>query len=90
MLYRICTENKDYNSIRDLVSERFEGFTIIKAIGFWNRQKEHSLIIEIVTPSGMGDGATRDKVEHLAYAIRKLNDQDAILVQYIAETHRLF
>lgn len=90
MLYKICTENKNYDSIVNLVAEKFTGFTIIKVDGHWTGGSEHSLIIEIVTPDGQGDGATRDKVEHLAYAIKKLNDQESVLVQYIPETHRFF
>ncbi len=79
MLYRICTEDINQGKIEKIVSKSYPGFTIIKGEGFWESQKEESLIIEIVT--GNDDGIIND----IANKIKKVNNQDAILVQKIVD-----
>jgi len=80
MLVRIFTQNQNYDKVKKLVGQYFDGFTIIKAEGVWQGSSEHSLIIEI---AGMFDTADCDKIDQLCYAIKKLNKQDKILVQKI-------
>lgn len=84
MLYRILTENKNHEETVRLVATYFDGFTAIAATGYWQGKPEHSLIVEICPDSKMGDGDARTKIEKLAYAIKKQNEQQAILVQRIA------
>ena len=88
MLYRLFTENKNYDQIKTLVANEFDGFTIIKTEGIWQGESEHSLIIEIECQQKTdkkrfaildADG----KIKSLCYAIKKLNEQDKILVQRI-------
>lgn len=87
MLYRILTENKNHDKTIWLVSEHFDGFTVITATGYWQGKPEHSLIIEIGPDAKMGDGDARTQIEKLAYAIKKQNGQQAVLVQRIGEQH---
>ncbi|KKK51353.1 hypothetical protein LCGC14_3115790 [marine sediment metagenome] len=84
MLYRIITENKNYDHIVEIVKVYFTGFTIIKAQGYWKNTAEHSLIIEIVT-----DKANRNQIDHIAYNIKKRNEQQAVLVQSIPVESKL-
>ena len=78
MLARILTENVTYQGIVQLVSEIFDGATLIKADGLWHSKIEHSLVIEILV-----DHHQLPDVERLAYNIKKFNKQDAILIQYV-------
>ncbi len=80
MLYRIFTENKNYQGVVDIVSSHHDGFTIIKSDGYWKKEAEHSLIIEIDINSPVAIYATIPKI---CFAIKKLNKQDKILVQKI-------
>jgi len=74
-LYRVCTENKNYNDILDYLDEHFpDGYTIINANGAWQGIREKSLIIEIVDVDIMD-------VDHLCYWLKKNNKQQAIMVQ---------
>lgn len=80
MLARILTENKNYTDIVTLVMIYFDSVTIIKAEGLWQREIEHSLIIEIICKDNQND---RHLLEQLAFDIKKHNKQDAVLVQYL-------
>jgi len=71
MLYRIYTEDINEQGLEKLMSET-------KGTGFWRLQKGHSLIIEIVLPD-----IQDEKVVKLANAVKKLNNQEAVLVQKI-------
>ena len=76
-LYRLITENKNRDDIEDILKVFFTGSTIYEATGFWKNTKEQSLIIEI---DGNGDYFD---IVHLAKVIKKLNNQDAVMVQQI-------
>ena len=78
MLARILTENVNYQDIVQMVSEVFDGATLIKADGLWYNNIEHSLVIELLV-----DHNQSADVERLAYNIKKYNQQDAVLVQYV-------
>lgn len=78
-LYRVCTENKNYNDILDYLDKHFpDGYTVIHANGAWQGKREKSLVIEIVIRHGC-----QDEIGHLAYWLQKHNKQQAILVQVI-------
>lgn len=79
MLYRICTENKNYEDIVKLVSRYFDGFTVIKTEGYWKGQKEHSLIIEIVSDAK----DTEQKIGKIIFDIKRMNKQESVLVEKI-------
>jgi len=79
-LYRICTENKNYPAILDRLDSQFpDGYTIINANGAWQGVREKSLIIEIVSDSP----SIESDIGRLAYWLRKVNDQDAVMLQVI-------
>lgn len=86
MLYRLFTENKNYDQIKKLVCDLFDGYTIIKADGIWKGESEHSLIIEI---NGDVRIFANDAIQQLCFAIKKLNQQDKILVQRIESDSKL-
>lgn len=77
-LYRVCTENKNYNDILDYLDKHFpDGYTVIHANGAWQSKREKSLVIEIVGTQ------QAPKIESFAYWLRKQNKQQAVMVQAI-------
>lgn len=86
MLYRLFTENKNYEQVKKLVGNYFKGFTIIKAEGVWQGESEHSLIIEIELN---GISIYENNIAQLCYVLKKLNQQDKILVQQIESDSKL-
>lgn len=81
MLIRILTENKNFQDVVKLTREKFVGATFIKAEGMWRSDMEHSLIIEL--DISKQENEQIERAEKLAYAIKKLNHQESVLVQYI-------
>jgi hypothetical protein len=82
MLYRILTE--DINQLKtektiELVSKFFNGFTLIKGIGYWQGKPENCLIFEIQTDD-------KKDVFWLANQIKLQNNQESVLVQEIKST----
>ena len=84
MLYRLFTENKNYEQVKNLIREIFVSATIIKAEGLWQGESEHSLIIEV-----LADDKCEQQIRQLCYNIKKLNQQDKILVQRIESDSKL-
>lgn len=79
-LYRICTENLNYNDILDYLDEHFpDGYTVIHANGAWQGQREKSLVIEITRPTAGSDV----EIGHLAYWLKKHNNQQAVMLQIV-------
>ena len=70
---RIYTEAKNKRRVVDLVSARFESFTVQPTDGYYRGKKESAIVIEIV-------GATERQVAPLARRIRSLNGQKSVLV----------
>ena len=83
--FRIYTENKNKEDIQALVSKYFEGFTLYEAKGVWKGKSEPSLVIEV-----LGHGSLTGIVREVAEKIKKLNNQEAILVQKIDNHAELF
>lgn len=80
MLYRILTEDKNHDKIVKIVNRKFDGFTLLTGIGYWRGKPEICLIIEISAPDLAGN---RRKVIAIVQRIKKLNDQEYILLQKI-------
>ena len=80
MLYRICTENKNKERIAEVVADYYDCFSIFTGEGYWRGVAEKSLCIEIDTLSSADD---RPKICELAGRIKRLNSQEAVLVQEI-------
>jgi hypothetical protein len=77
-LYRICTENMNRDEVEKLVSSYVEGFTILEATGYWQGQRESSLVIEIA-----GDSYLHRVARDIAKAIKTMNAQQAVLIQIL-------
>jgi uncharacterized membrane-anchored protein YitT (DUF2179 family) len=76
-LYRILTENKNYNAIQLALDAQFpSGYTIINANGAWHGEHEKSLVIEIVSTL-----SPNKQIEKFCYWLKKNNDQQAVMVQ---------
>lgn len=71
--FKIYTEKLNEEKIKELLSLSFDGFTIIHTKGFWKGIKENSIIIEIITKN-------ETLVRAIAQAIKKFNNQQAVLV----------
>jgi hypothetical protein len=78
MLYRIMTENVNGESIKAMVGKQFDGFTMFSAKGVWKGIEESSLIVEVVSELPI-----IKKVKALARRIKKLNNQEAVLVEVL-------
>lgn len=75
-MLRVLTENVNKSDIvAEMIARGFD-FTMYEAEGTWQGIKENSVVIEI-------EGYALPKVAELAEAIRKMNDQQAVYVQYI-------
>jgi hypothetical protein len=72
--YRIYTENKNLEKIKELASSYLESFTIFQAGGCWKGAWEDSVVIESIGKFLLGD------VRRLAMEIKKMNDQEAVLI----------
>lgn len=83
-MFRICTENINQNTIINIVGKKFASFNLISGVGFWKGQRENSLTIEII-----GDDIEIDDVNAIAMEIKKVNKQDAILVQKLENNNWL-
>ena len=78
-LYRICTENKNYQAIQLALDAQFpSGYTIISANGAWHGEHEKSLVIEIVSTL-----SPNKQIEKFCYWLKKNNNQQAVMVQVI-------
>ena len=72
--YRIYTENKNLEGIKDILNRNFKAYTIFYGVGVWEGIKEKNLTIEII-------GEKFDiAVEVMARTIKILNNQQAVLV----------
>lgn len=74
-IYKIYTEDKNINKVKNIISGFFAGFTIYKGNGYWQGINEKSLIIEI-------NGSKKDfkKIKTISEKIKKTNKQEAVLL----------
>jgi hypothetical protein len=89
MIIRICTEDKNSERVRELCAKRFDAFTIYRGMGAWKRKLEPSMTIEIAV---LGDNAldraineknTKTEALKLSQDIKQLNNQEAVLIEFI-------
>jgi hypothetical protein len=76
-LHRLFTEDINRQTIIDLASKVFDGFTVYSAKGYWKGTAEPSLVIETITDK-------TDLFYNLARDIKHANRQEAVLVEVIA------
>ncbi len=72
-MYRICTEDKNRESIFRILDSLVDGYTVTPSIGCWKGQREASLVIDFVnTPV--------KTVRRIAALILEANHQESVLV----------
>lgn len=49
--YTLVTQDLNRITIEDILSTKFDAFTILDGVGYWKGYREDTLIIEIATPS---------------------------------------
>ena len=76
-MFRIYTEDRNRWKVKAILNRLFASYTLLYSIGTWKGRVEHSMIIEL-------DGVPRADVEKAAREIKKVNAQDAVMVQEIA------
>jgi hypothetical protein len=74
-LFRLYTESRE--NIPQLVSRYFEGFTVYRAVGYWQGQPEASDSIDILT-----DSSDIRSIFYLAEDIRRENAQQCVVVTW--------
>ena len=76
-IYRIYTEKRP--NLAAFVAERFDGFSIIAAEGYWQGKPEPCAIVELID-TGVDAAETRYRVYELAEDIRVANEQTSVIV----------
>lgn len=92
MIIRICTENKNHEQVRELCAKRFDAFTIYYGMGAWKGKLESSMTIEIAylgDKEAYAQGRECMKARQLALEIKKLNAQEAVLIEYLESANEL-
>lgn len=70
--FTIYTENKP--GLSGIVGRYFESFTILEGVGFWKESAENSAVIVVLSDEEL-------KAYQLARAIKRENNQEAVLVE---------
>jgi len=90
MIFRICTEAKNVKQILRLAGTYFQsGYTLFQGLGAWDGKEEKSLCIEIAVMSASDTLRVKSKVKHLARDIKRVNQQDAVLIEEIPSANLL-
>ena len=71
--YTIYTENKNPEGVVAILNQYFDGYTVLRGMGYWKGKPESSLIVLIVEDNA-------EKVQRAAEDIKSLNEQEAILI----------
>lgn len=74
LLFRIYTEDVNRDNII-LACRVLESYTLIACSGNWQGSEEQSLVIEVI-----GDHGLALVIDHVAYMIKSLNNQQTVLV----------
>jgi len=78
--YRIYIERKNVKAVCLLTSEHYGSFTIYEGVGYWQGQREKSLIVEIICSGSKVDDKT---VKNLCLKIKGLCRQEAVMMTKI-------
>jgi len=74
--YKIYTERKNMRWLTTMISEYFGGFTVLKALGYWQGKPEKSVCIEIITD----DPLAEYRLHQIRLKIEGYNVQDEVLI----------
>lgn len=86
MLYRIITENKVNSKdviIHAMAAQGFEGYTMIKARGYWKGVAEKSIIVEVCGDDKEIWSGIALRIIAAARLIKAGLQQEAVLIQEI-------
>ncbi len=87
MLYRILTEDMNRDGIMEIIDRHFTGYTLYQTRGIYEGKAEHAMVIEIDTGTGINPVGARNErdmmIKDIVEQIKKLNDQECVLVQKI-------
>ena len=83
MLYRICTEDKNRRAVTDILDQQFDGYTLYTVEGRWKGKAEDALVIEIDNID-ISDEHMAIKIHTVVKAIKKANNQEAVLLQKVS------
>lgn len=90
MIIRICTEDKGNEpEIHKLIQKHFDAYTIYRGCGAWKGQEERSLTIDIAALDLESLTSAKFHAIQLALEIKRLNNQEAVLIEYIESTNEL-
>lgn len=73
-MYRIVTEDKNVEEIKEALAALDLDFTLFRGIGSWRGKEEQSVALEI-------DRISRETAEKIARLIKRMNHQEAVLMQ---------
>ena len=76
MIYRIYTEDKNRETIKAIMAEHFDGYSLIPCDGVWKGTSEPGLIVEVLTDHKGANGI----MNRLARKIKAANQQESVLV----------
>ena len=89
MLARICTEDTNSERTRELCQKYLEGFTLLRGMGVWKDQLEPALVIEVAHFGQVNKTEFKDKIVRLAKAIKDMNQQEAVLIEFFESVNIL-
>jgi hypothetical protein len=72
------TGKVDKKTIEEVLNKRFDGYTIVNSIGYWEGKKEKSIIVEI-------GNTTEKEVVGVVKKLKKMLKQYAIGVQFLPD-----
>lgn len=86
MTLRIYTEDKNSEQVVDLCNKYFSMYSMYRGMGVWKGTREPSLIIEVVDENEVKAGGLMQK---LAKDIKRVNEQEAVLITRTQSTNEL-
>lgn len=88
MIIRICTEEcGNLPAVQTLINAYFDCYSLFKGVGVWNGKAELSMTIDIAVDAEELKETAMRAARELAQAIKILNKQEAVLVEFIPSTN---
>jgi len=89
MIIRICTEDTNTEALEALIARHFDCFALYHPVGYWKGTREQALTIEIAVLPGDSELIACATARQLAQAIKTLNAQEAVLIEYLDANNEL-
>jgi hypothetical protein len=78
-IWRVYTEKKNVGAIENLFNIYFKGYTLIEGTGYWEGEKEKSLIVELLLTES-GTNKNSEDLKKIADEIKIFNNQKSVLI----------